>query len=80
MVLLLLETFDSKRSRGRLVLVLLSELMDIRAVPIPPLPVGGGGGPNRPIGRPFRGGILAIFLSAQSAKSRLLFIITRARR
>ena len=80
MVLLLLETFDGKRPRGRLVLVLLGELMDIRTVPVPALPMGCGGCTSRPISRSFSGSILAIFLSAQSAKSCLLFIITRARR
>ena len=79
MGLLLLETFDGKCPRGRLVLVLLSELGDIRAVSVPPLPVGSGSRASRSSGRPFRRGILAILLSAQSAKSRLFLIIARAR-
>ena len=79
MVLLLLEAFDRKSSRGCLVLVLLSELVDIRTIPVPPLSMGGGGRASQPISRPFRGIVLAIFLSAQSTKSRLLFVIARAR-
>ena len=80
MVLLLLEAFDRKCPRGRLVLVLLGELMDIRAVPVPLLPVGGGGCTDRAVCRTFRGSVLAILLSAQGAKSGLLLVITRARR
>lgn len=60
-------------------LVLLSELGDMRAVPIPPLPVGSGSGASRPSSRPFRRGILAILFSAQSAKSHLLLVIACAR-
>ena len=75
-VLLLLETFDGERPRGCLTLIFLGELMDIRTVPVPPLPMGGGGRTSRSISRPFRGSVLAILLSAQSAKSRLLFIVT----
>jgi hypothetical protein len=80
MVLLLLETFDRERPRDRLVLVLLGKFMDLSAVPVPPLPRGSGGRTDRSIGGPFRGSVLAILLSAQSAKSRLLFIVTRTRR
>ena len=43
MVLLLLEAFDRKRPRGRLVLVFLGKFMDIRTVPVPLMPMGGGG-------------------------------------
>ena len=64
MILLLLETFDGEGSRGRLVLEFLGELVDKRAVPVPLLPMGSGGRTDRTIGRPFRGNILAIFLSA----------------
>ena len=79
MILLLLETFNRECPGDRLVLVLLGELMDIRAVPIPPLPMGSGRRTDGPIGGPFRGGVLAILLSAKSAKSSLLFIVTRTR-
>ena len=79
MVLLLLEAFNRKRPGDRLVLVLLGELVDIRTVPVSPLPMGSGCRTDCSIGGPFRGGVLAILLSAQSAKSGLFFIITRAR-
>ena len=77
MTLLLLKTFDCEGPRGRLVLVFLGELMDVGAVPVPLLPMCSGSRTDRTIRGPFRGSILAIFLSAQSAKRCLLFIITR---
>jgi len=78
MVLLLLETFDRKRPRGRLVLVFLCKLMDVRTIPVPFLPMGGGGRTDRSISGPFCGGVLAVLLSTQSTKGSLLLIITRA--
>ena len=79
MVLLLLEAFDRKGSRDRLVLVLLGEFMDVGAVSVPLLPMSSGRRADRSIGGPFRGSVLPILLPAQSAKSRLLFIVTGAR-
>lgn len=79
MVFLLLETFDREGPRGRLVLVFLNKLMDIGTVPVPLLPMGRGGRADRAIGGPFGSSILAIFLSAQGAKSGLLLIVTRTR-
>jgi len=78
MILLLLEAFDRKRPRGRLVLVLLSKLMDVRTIPVPLLPMGGCGRTDRPIGGPFCGCVLAVLLSTQSTKGRLLLVITQA--
>lgn len=80
MVLLLLEALDRKHPRGRLVLVLLGKFMDIRTVPVPLLPMSSGGCAGRSIGGPFRGSVLAVLLSAQSAKSGLFLVITCARR
>jgi len=79
MILLLLEAFDRKRPRGSLVLVLLSKFMDIGTVPVPLLPMGGGGRTDRSISGPFCGGVLTVLLSTQSTKGSLLLIITRAR-
>jgi len=80
MVLLLLEAFDRKCPRGRLVLVFLGKFMDIGTVPVPLLPVGGGCRTDRSISGPFCGGVLAVLLSTQGAKSGLLLVITRAGR
>lgn len=80
MIFFLLKALDREDPRGRLVLVFLGELMNIGTVPVPPLPVGSGGRANRTIDGPFRGSILAIFLSAQSAEGRLFFVVTRTRR